>query len=58
MNRWLRQLQQVVLRKVLFQIHLWLGLALGVYVVILSVSGSLLVYRIELTRELGTPPCA
>lgn len=35
-------------RRALVQVHLWLGLALGVYVVVISVSGSLVVLRPEL----------
>ncbi len=47
--------QQVWLRRALFQIHLWLGLALGLYVAVLSISGSVLVYRIELNRWVSAP---
>ena len=54
-TRWLRQPQQVWLRRALFQVHLWLGLALGLYVVVLSLSGSVLVYRNELDRYLAAP---
>jgi uncharacterized iron-regulated membrane protein len=36
-----------VLRKILFQIHLWTGIGLGLYVVAISVSGSVLVFRNE-----------
>jgi uncharacterized iron-regulated membrane protein len=57
-TRWLRQPQQVWLRRALFQIHLWLGLALGLYVVVLSLSGSVLVYRIELNRYVEAPRAA
>jgi uncharacterized iron-regulated membrane protein len=55
LSRWLRQPQRVWLRRALFQIHLWLGLALGLYVAVLSLSGSVLVYRIELDRYFATP---
>jgi uncharacterized iron-regulated membrane protein len=54
-TRWLRRPQQVWLRRALFQIHLWLGLAVGLYVVVLSVSGSVLVYRIELNQYVSAP---
>ena len=53
--RWLRQPQRVWLRRAIFQIHLWTGLALGLYVVVLSITGSALVYRAELDRFLATP---
>jgi uncharacterized iron-regulated membrane protein len=53
--RWLHRPQQLWFRRALFQIHLWLGLALGLYVVVLSVTGSVLVYRIELNRYVSAP---
>ena len=36
----------------LFQVHLWLGVLIGLYVVIASVSGAALVFRIDLQRAL------
>lgn len=45
-----RHPQSVWLRRVLFQVHLWLGLAIGLYIFIISVSGSLIVFRRELDR--------
>jgi uncharacterized iron-regulated membrane protein len=36
-----------MLRKVLFQVHLWTGLAVGLYVVAICLSGSVLVFRQE-----------
>ena len=35
-QRWMRQPQRVWLRRALFQVHLWTGIGLGPYVVILS----------------------
>ena len=40
------------LRRALFQIHLWAGIAIGLYVLIVSVSGSMIVFRRELDRAL------
>jgi uncharacterized iron-regulated membrane protein len=54
MNRWLRQPQRVWLRRATFQIHLWTGLAIGLCVVVLSLSGSALVYRSELDQYFAT----
>jgi uncharacterized iron-regulated membrane protein len=54
-QRWLQQPQRVWLRRAMFQIHLWTGLALGLYIVMLSLTGSALVYRNELNRWLATP---
>ena len=48
--RWLRRPHSTRLRKVSFQLHLWIGLATGLYVVMLSVTGSALVFRRELDR--------
>jgi uncharacterized iron-regulated membrane protein len=54
-RQWLRQPQRVWLRRATFQIHLWAGLIIGLYVVVLSLTGSALVYRNELDRLLATP---
>ncbi len=54
-QRWMRQPQRVWLRRALFQIHLWTGLALGLYVVVLSITGSALVYRADLDLYFRTP---
>src|SRR5688572_18814096 len=55
LQRWWRQPHRVWLRRAAFQIHLWLGLTLGLYLVMLSITGSILVYRIELDRWAATP---
>jgi len=47
-RRWMRQPQKIWLRRALFQAHLWCGIALGIYVLLMSVTGSVLVYRNEL----------
>ena len=44
--------QSVWLRRALFQVHLWIGLATGLYIFIISLSGSLIVFRRELDRAL------
>jgi uncharacterized iron-regulated membrane protein len=54
-QRWVRQPQRVWLRRALFQIHLWTGIGLGLYVVVLSVTGSALVYRTEIDTFFRTP---
>lgn len=54
-QQWVRQPQRVWLRRAVFQVHLWTGLAIGLYVVVLSITGSVLVYRNELDRYLATP---
>jgi uncharacterized iron-regulated membrane protein len=50
-----RQPQTVWLRRAMFQVHLWSGLAIGLYIVMLSLTGSALVYRNELDRYFATP---
>ena len=54
-KQWLHQPQRLWLRRALFQVHLWAGLALGLYVVMLSATGSALVYRRELVALFRTP---
>lgn len=55
-ERWLRRPRTVWLRKAIFQIHLWTGIALGLYVLVISVSGSAIVFRNELYNSLWPPP--
>ncbi len=54
-ERWVRQPQRLWLRRAAFQIHVWIGLAIGLYIVMLSLTGSALVYRNELDRYFATP---
>jgi uncharacterized iron-regulated membrane protein len=51
-QRWLNTPQRVFLRRALFQVHLWLGIALGAYIVMISVTGSAIVFRRELNQWL------
>src|SRR5438477_6125149 len=53
-QRWVRQPQKVWLRRALFQVHLWSGITVGLYILMISVTGSVLVYRNELYRA-ATP---
>ena len=55
-QRCLRQPQKLWLRRTLFQIHLWSGIAVGLYIFMISVTGSVLVYRNELYRAATPPP--
>ena len=54
-ERWVQQPQGLGLRKAVFQVHLWIGLAIGIYVVVLSLTGSALVFRDELDDLFATP---
>ena len=47
-----------VIRSALFQIHMWVGLILGVLFVAVSLSGSILVYDDKLTDMIAPPPKA
>jgi uncharacterized iron-regulated membrane protein len=49
-QRWVRQPQKIWLRRALFQVHLWSGIAVGLYILLMSITGSVLVYRNELYR--------
>jgi uncharacterized iron-regulated membrane protein len=44
--------QNVLLRKALFQLHLWTGLLVGLYVFVVCVTGAALVFRIDMQRAL------
>ena len=55
-QRWIAQPQTVWLRKVAFQLHLWSGIGLGLYVLLVSVTGSIVVYRNELYRAATPDP--
>ena len=55
LTRWLHTPQKTWLRRVIFQVHLWTGLALGLYVLVLSLTGSVLVYRLEIDQFLASP---
>lgn len=50
MTTFLARPQNVLLRKALFQIHLCTGIAIGLYVFVVCVTGSALVFRIYLQR--------
>ena len=55
-ERWLRRPQGVALRKAIFQVHLWSGLILALYVLVMSVSGTILIYRRELAKAFSAEP--
>jgi uncharacterized iron-regulated membrane protein len=55
-NKWKRRPQNLWLRRALFQVHLWTGIGLGLYVALMSVTGSAVVFRRELTRSLAREP--
>ena len=55
-ERALRRPQTLWIRKAVFQIHLWTGIGVGLYIVVISLSGSAVVFRRELMRSLANRP--
>jgi uncharacterized iron-regulated membrane protein len=49
------QPQRTWLRRALFQVHLWTGIGVGLYVLVISVSGSAVVFRQDIYRAIETP---
>ena len=47
-QRWMSHPQTVWLRRATFQLHMWSGIGVGLYVLVVSVTGSIVVYRNEL----------
>lgn len=58
LRTFLEQPRQLALRKWVFQIHLYMGLLLGAYVVAVSVTGSALVFRPEIEPSLINRPAS
>ena len=48
--KFIRQPQATLLRRALLQVHLWAGIGLGAYVVCICLSGSAIVFRVELDK--------
>src|SRR5690554_6314963 len=44
-QRWVRVPQTLWLRRALLQIHLWTGIGLGIYVLVISISGSAILLK-------------
>jgi uncharacterized iron-regulated membrane protein len=52
-----KQPKPTFLRRALFQIHLWTGVAIGIYIVLISITGSAVVFRRDLLQsKLGNIP--
>ena len=50
-QEWLHHPEKSRLRNAFFQIHLWVGVGAGAYIFLMSISGSMIVYRNELSRR-------
>src|SRR5258708_17851662 len=55
-EKWLHRPQSLWLRKALFQVHLWTAIGIGLYVLLMSVSGTVLVYRRQLAKAFSQEP--
>lgn len=51
-----RRPQQVALRRLNFVIHLWVGIVLAIYLIVIGVTGSILVFQDEIARLSGLKP--
>jgi uncharacterized iron-regulated membrane protein len=55
-RRWVERPRHIWLRRALFQVHLWVGIAIGLYILMISLTGSAIVYRREISRKYSRPP--
>ncbi|MBZ5580198.1 MAG: PepSY domain-containing protein [Acidobacteriia bacterium] len=55
-ERFVRRPQTTWLRKALFQAHLWSGIAFGLYVFAISITGSAIVFRNAIYQHFGAKP--
>jgi len=49
-QRWIKAPHTTRFRRILFQVHLWMGIGLGLYILVISVSGSAVVLRPQINR--------
>ena len=56
LRRFFRRPRETWIRRANFQIHLWVGIVLALYLIVIGVSGSILVLRIELGALTGANP--
>ena len=50
-RRWLQHPEKSAVRHILFQIHLCLGAALSMYILLMSMTGSVIVFRNQLSPK-------
>ena len=53
LQRYWHRPQQLFVRRLNFQVHLWVGIILTLYMIVIGVTGSILVFRPELERLFG-----
>ncbi len=56
LQRYYRRPQQVALRRLNFQVHLWAGIIVTLYLIVIGLTGSVLVFRPEIERLCGLKP--
>jgi uncharacterized iron-regulated membrane protein len=56
LQRFFHRPQQVAVRRLNFQVHLWAGIILTLYMIVIGVTGSILVFRPELEWLCGLKP--
>lgn len=55
-QEWIRHPERVWARRPLFQIHLWVGAGAGLYIGLMSITGSLIVFRNQLEKKSSLTP--
>ncbi len=50
-EKWLEHPERLGIRNAIFQVHLWMGAVFSMYVFLVSITGSVLVFRNELSRS-------
>jgi uncharacterized iron-regulated membrane protein len=50
-QRWSRHPESLWLRKAFFQVHLWAGVGASLYILLMSLTGSIIVFRRELEKR-------
>jgi uncharacterized iron-regulated membrane protein len=55
-QRWATYPQGLWLRKAIFQVHLWSGIAIGLYVTFVCITGSAVVFNPEVAKKFTTRP--
>jgi uncharacterized iron-regulated membrane protein len=55
-QRWMQNPQRAWSRRALFQVHLWTGIGVGLYVFVISVTGAVVVFRNDIYRNFAAKP--
>jgi uncharacterized iron-regulated membrane protein len=50
-QQWLQHPERLRVRNAFFQIHLWVGVGATAYILLMSISGSVIVFRNELSKR-------